>query len=282
MITAMTHALQRDFTLEPCADGSDLGNVYCRILWALADLFPALAPAVLDQLLESGRLLARSVVCLDRVIDGDCDEPARAFDALAGHVCQFEGLRLLAGIIPPESGFWPRFHDAEREFAHACLQEHRLRSDESAWASAGEAAGIAIAVGKNALARAGGAALCEVAGRPDAAAEIDRAIRHLVIAVQALDDARDWRQDVAAGAPSLLVLRLRASTPSGAAGLRGDDAAIRRRLVEEGHLAHVLRLGHRHAQFARTYPAVRASARWRGEIDRLLAGYDGVLAMLAA
>jgi hypothetical protein len=176
-----------------------LGNVYARLIWTLADGFPGIAEADVTELAEVARLLARAVVLADRIADGDAPD-TRIHDAMAAHACQVEGLARLARLVPGDHELWDTLRALVDEHARATLREHAPGGP-----SRDLTAVIDLAIGKNALARACPHALAALGGDDAHLAALDLAVRELCIAVQALDDARDWREDAAAGRPSLVL-----------------------------------------------------------------------------
>jgi hypothetical protein len=247
------------------------GNIYANLLEAFVAAFPVVRVEHVAAAREACRLLARSIVCADRVVDADVAGLAQAENVLAAQVCQLEGIRLLQLIVPPTHPFWAELAARLREFADASFAD----------AAAHDQAVIdlpnadRIALGKNALARIVAPLACVLGGEPGLQASFDSAIVHLIVAVQALDDALDWRSDFGAHRLSLVTARIWSSLG------KDVDAARAELFVHDVALRDVLTRGHAALLEARAIPELRSSELWMSITGKILTGYDSVLDILA-
>lgn len=244
------------------------GNIYANLIDTFAAVLPRASAAAAATAREACRLLARSVVCADRVIDGDVAGPAQAERVLAAQVCQLEGLRLLHGLVAPEHPFWDALSQRLREFADACLEEATSAGDVPLTVVE------RIALGKNALARITAPLSCAIGGDAALLEPLDRAVEGLIVAVQSLDDALDWRDDLAGRRLSLITGRIWLQLGPAAAI---DDI---QRFVHGTAMREVLEQGRGALSDVMALPALRPSEGWLALTGRIAERYDGILAML--
>ncbi len=250
--------------IEPI-DGA--GNIYANVLETFLAIMPPAAQAHLEVAREAGRLLARSIVCADRIIDGDLTHGSFGENVLAAQICQLDAARLLHRLVPADHEFWSAFASRLREFADACMAE--LAGTERDVAAADR-----IALGKNTVARLAASLACALGGTDEPLAELDRAVVDLIGAVQALDDAADWRVDLARGQLSLVTARIWTHLGRDATG-PAVAAYVYRVAVPE-----VLGAGRSALADAMTLPALQGSAGWTRLTRRIAHGYDHALAVL--
>lgn len=247
------------------------GNIYANLVDAFVAVCPGIVPEHLEAAREACRLLARSIVCADRVIDADVTGLAQAEKVLAAQVCQLEGVRLLQLIVPATDPFWGELAARLREFADASFADAAAHDQAVIDLSSADR----IALGKNALARIVAPLACVLGGEPGLKASFDRAIVHLIVAVQALDDALDWRSDFKAHRLSLVTARVWTSLGK---DVDADHAEL---FVHDVVLRDVLTRGHAALLEARAIPELRSSELWMNLTGKILAGYDSVLEMVA-
>ena len=130
-------------------DDDDETKVYDGYPYLFLNAFPALAPSDVRSLALAGRLLARSIVVYDNVMDGRALDHPTTTDALRAQALQFEAYHLLYQLFPPDTAFWRRFRNYLIEYANACLQEQRFASGERPWQEYTESLALEIAVAKS-------------------------------------------------------------------------------------------------------------------------------------
>lgn len=252
--------------IEPI-DGA--GNIYANVLETFLAIMPPAAQAHLDEAREAGRLLARSIVCADRIIDGDLTHGGFGENVLAAQICQLEAVRLLHRMVPADHEFWSAFGGRLREFADACMAE-------IAGVERDVAAAERISLGKNAVARLAASLACALGGTTEPLPELDRAVVDLIVAVQTLDDAADWRADL--GRDHLSLVTARIWTQLGREATRtAVDAFVYRDVLPD-----VLRAGRAALADAMTLPALQGSAGWKRMTSRIAHAYDHALAVIPA
>jgi hypothetical protein len=246
------------------------GNIYANLVDTFVAVLPDVSAADTATAREACRLLARSIVCTDKIVDGDVSGLAQAENVLAAQVCQLEGTRLLQTLVAPDHLFWGMFVQRLREFADACMDEASARGQFLVELATAER----IAFGKNALARITGPLACVLGGDVDLVEPFDRAVMDLIVAVQALDDAIDWRDDLAAQRLSLITTRIWSQL--------GDRASIDvvQRYVHGAALREVLGQGRQALSDAMEIPSLQASGSWLRLTGRIAASYDRILVML--
>lgn len=252
--------------LEPVTGA---GNVYVNVLDAVVSILPVVSAPALATAREATRLLARSIVCADRVIDRDAAPAALRESMLAAQVCQLEATRLLQTIVPLDHPFWTDLVARVREFADACVDE----GASGARSGIDEVAAERIAIGKNAVARLVAPMVCVLGGTMAPAAQLDSTITDLIITVQALDDAVDWRVDLVAGRLSLITARI---------WLRlGELAPINeiQRYVHDQAMPEVLSRGRNALSRAIATPLLQGSEPWQQFTGQIVNAYERVLAM---
>jgi len=243
------------------------GNIYANVIETFLAIMPRAAQVHLEAAREAGRLLARSIVCADRIIDGDLTHGSFGENVLAAQICQLDAARLLHRLVPADHEFWSAFASRLREFADACMAE-------LAGAERDVAAAEQIALGKNAVARLAASLACALGGTAEPLAELDRAVVDLIIAVQALDDMADWRADLTRGQLSLVTARIWMQLGRDATG-PAVEAFVYRVAAPD-----ILRAGRAALGDAMTLPVLQGSAGWARMTSRIARAYDHALAVL--
>jgi hypothetical protein len=106
--------------------------------------------------------------------------------------------------------------------------------------------------------------------------ELDHAIERLIVGVQILDDAVDWRADLANEQLSLVTARIHGRFPQA-----GEPAEVE--AFVRGEVLHDLLVEGREAVVtARATASLQKSASWLVVTGKILAGYDDVLAIYVA
>jgi len=246
------------------------GNIYANLIDTFAAALPGVPETKVTVAREVARLLARSIVCADRVIDGDVSRTDQVNNVLAAQICQLDATLLLQTLVPPPHSLWAEIARRLREFADACATE----AEANARAALPLREVERIALGKNALARITGPLTCAIAGSEELAVPFDRATADLIVTVQALDDAMDWRIDLSAHRISLITARVwsryDADTPM-------DEIAS---YVHRHAMREVLLEGEAALSDAIAIPELRASSSWLALTGRIADGYRNVLAAL--
>lgn len=246
------------------------GNIYANLIDTFASLLPTVSEASLATAREVARLLARSIVCADRVIDGDVSRAGQVENVLAAQICQLDAVRLLQALVEPAHPLWAEIARRLREFAEACAAEAVARERPALPLADVEH----IALGKNALARITGPLTCAIAGDERLAAVFDRAISYLIVTVQALDDAMDWRSDLAAQRISLITARVWSRYEVTA---HADEVAA---YVHRQAIREVLQQGESALRDAIGIPELRASPSWLALTGRIADGYGKIFDIL--
>lgn len=246
------------------------GNIYANLVDAFAAALPAVSEASLATAREVARLIARSIVCADRVIDGDVTRADQVENVLAAQICQLDAVRLLQSLIAPAHPLWSEIARRLREFADACVAETAAQEHPAIPVAEVER----IALGKNALARITGPLTCAIARDERLAPAFDQAIADLIIAVQALDDAMDWRSDLAARRISLITVRTWARYEV-TAPLDEVAAYVHGQAIRE-----VLQQGEAALHDAMNIPELRASSIWLTLTGRIASGYRTIFEIL--
>lgn len=246
------------------------GNIYANLIDTFAAVLPTVSEASLATAREVARLLARSIVCADRVIDGDVSPADQVENVLAAQICQFDAVRLLQTLVAPVHRLWAEIALRLREFAEACSAEAAARTRPALPIADVER----IALGKNALARITGPLTCAIAGDERLSAVFARAISDLIVAVQALDDAMDWRSDLAAQRLSLITARVWSQYEVTAPA---DEVAA---YVHRQAIREVLQQGESALCDAIGLPELRSSQSWLALTGRIEDGYRKIFEIL--
>jgi hypothetical protein len=195
-------------------------NIYDGHPYLFAPAFPTVTPAQLYQLAEAARTFAWSVFLYDPVMD---DGVAWAEMALRGQALQYESYRILSSLFPTTSSFWPRFRGYLRDYLAACGTEQEFMRGQRDLRGATEGEALQMSIGKNGVARAAIVGLAALSGDDGPYQALVDSIDEFYTAHQIVDDLADWRKDLRARIPTLVLARVAAELP--------DDVALDERSV---------------------------------------------------
>ena len=222
-------------------------SIYDCFPYLFEEAFPLIDDDDLDTFAVAARLYASSIFLHDNVFDPGAIREAHSdlapVNGMRIMAMQWESYRLLHGLFPPGCAFWDHFHCYVRQFTGACLEEQRFAAGRP-WSELSEDLALEIARGKNGIARTTIAGLAKMQGSTAALAPLTEAIDCYNEARQLWDDLTDWKEDLDAGVPSLLLARILGKRPE---GLPEQDfailkAEIGREIYYGGHAAYVLHL----------------------------------------
>ncbi len=261
--------------LARASDGPHTGNVYCQLIDAIAELAPQAPADRLADLREAGRLLARSVVRIDQIVDGDADSDTQANEALTAQICLLQALGVLHRMFPPERRFWAELARLMRIYSSGSLHEHEFRTRKRPWSTLDPIEAVRLTLQKNALAQAAIFGICELRGDYATAEPLVAAVKDFTVAAQCIDDANDWRHDYRSRTPSLVTAHLGAFLDSAdtALAMKHATAAV----LTRGLLHAVLERGHAHVRRASSALVLADSPSWRLLTGSLEMAYRRVL-----
>jgi squalene-hopene/tetraprenyl-beta-curcumene cyclase len=209
--------------------------------YLFAGAFPSLEPSDVQTLTLAGRLFAHSLFVYDGLMYRLSLGHSIATSALQAQAMQFEAYHLLHQLFAPSAVFWQRFRSYVAEYATVCLEEQSFTSGKRSWQEYTESLALEIAVGKAGIARTTIAGLVELARDDGAFEPLTASINHYYIARQMWDDLCDWKEDLRAGIPSLLLSRVLHEQPA-----QDDRGTVTNRVAREvyygGHAQYVLQL----------------------------------------
>jgi hypothetical protein len=211
-------------------------SVYYDLPFLLAGAFAGVDFAQIQVLGQVARLLAQAVIDFDKVLDeGGLGMSHRGGHVMAGQAAQFEAFHLLYGLFPVDSAFWSAYRRHASRYAHACILELEHRERRGGAGALSMAQAIALAVEKNALAQIIPEALGLLSSDTAGAERMRASLELFTLAVQALDDLKDWSEDVRTHSPSLVVAGLaEAGLQAGASADVDAELAATRRAVYAG------------------------------------------------
>ena len=183
--------------------------VYYDLPYLMIGAFPGIDFAHVQALGQVARLLAQAVIDFDKVLDDPgLGMSHRAGHVMAGQAAQFEAFQVAYGLLPVDSTFWSAYRRHASRYAHASILEleHRERGGEAGSLTVAQAVGLAV--GKNALAQIIPEALGLLSGDAAGAERMRASLEQFTLAVQALDDLKDWAEDLRTHSPSLVVAGL--------------------------------------------------------------------------
>jgi squalene-hopene/tetraprenyl-beta-curcumene cyclase len=249
-----------------------LGKVTDALLYRafpcyLAPAWPTVAPDDLDRLSLGLRLVAEWIFLADRLMDDD-RAPTRDLTVRVS-AAQFESYRLLYGLFPTQSPFWSRFQTFASEFVDACVLEGQFQRGAREWTDLDASIAISIARGKVGMARIVAAGLAELAGVEHPYVEVSESVMRYQLAVQSVDDLRDWKEDLRKTIPSLLLQRMLRTRPDFSDGQVPPDviASLGRQLYYDGHADHMLGEAERHLADAVALTSALPVDAWRHKIE---------------
>jgi squalene-hopene/tetraprenyl-beta-curcumene cyclase len=127
-----------------------------------------------------------------------------------------------------------------------------------------------VAIGKSALSRLAISSLAALTGQWETAERLDRSLRQYLFARQLFDDLRDWKADLQARLPSLVLARVLAAWPQEAESTdKRTLASLSARIHYEGHATEILDAAV--AALDRAAEAGREAPPFCAEIDRFRA-----------
>ncbi len=245
--------------------------LYKAFPWFLAPAFPHIADAQVEHLGVALRLFAESIFLSDDLIDADNDSPP-ALLALRIAARQFEAYLAMAELFPARSPYWGALRQYLAEWADACLRERMLAWGEAAWETYTPQAALEIARGKLGVVRVVVAAMAQLEGDGQRAAPMAESLMRFQLAVQYIDDLRDWRRDLARREATLLTARL---APALAGFEAGGEVApemldrAARELFRGGHAQHMIDQAAGHLDEAERLTGGLPLDEWRGCIQRV-------------
>ncbi|MBN1311522.1 MAG: class 1 isoprenoid biosynthesis enzyme [Anaerolineae bacterium] len=231
--------LQVDWPGSLTVNRRDRATIHEGYPYLFLDAFPSLTPSDVQPLALSGWLLAGSVVVYDDVLDRYSSHILT--NALRAQAAQFEAYQILHQIFPPDAAFWRRFRSYMRAYASACTQEYAFTSGARPWHKYTEPLAFEIAIGKTGIAKAAIAGLAELAQDDTLLTSLSEAVEHYYIACQMWDDLCDWKEDLQAGIPSLLLARMLSERPT-RENCTKTVPQMARQLYYDGHAQYVLDL----------------------------------------
>lgn len=193
-------------------------SMYDCFPYLFGEAFPSVEEADLDRFAVAARLYASSIFLHDKLFDEGAERDSNLrlapINALRILAMEWEAYRQLHELFPARSMFWEDFRSYLSHFTRACLEEQRFIKGDRAWREFSEELALDIAIGKNGVARATIAGLAEMQGDRSAVRPLNEAIDGYNSARQMLDDLCDWKEDLRAGMPTLLLARVLGEEPN--------------------------------------------------------------------
>lgn len=153
-------------------------------LW-LGDAF-GLDLAIARRIVTSNVLGLASVRLADDLADGEIDPVDRSAAANLAAVLYDAAVEPYRELLGSDARFWRRLD--------AWMAEARRGAGRGQLTLAGRGAPLKVSA----------FAVCDLTGRGDAFADVERCLDHALAALVLYDDACDWREDLAAGRPNAL------------------------------------------------------------------------------
>ena len=223
-------------------------SMYDSFPYLFGEAFPSISEGDLDRFALAARLYASSIFLHDKLFDDDKERAAAAplapVNALRILAMQWEAYRQLHELFPPHSNFWQDFRCYLNHFARACVEEQKFIAGGRDWRELSEPLALDIARGKNGIARTTIAGLAELEGDRSPLQPLADAIDGYNSARQLLDDLCDWKDDLGAGIPSLLLARVLGKKPSGLNEKELSELKIYvgREIFYRGHAKYLMEL----------------------------------------
>lgn len=266
-IGAHIERLQRQWPKPILLSAADV-SIYDCFPYLFGAAFPSVDPEDLDSFAVAARLYASSIFLYDKIFDQgavrDLHADLAPVNAMRIMAMQWEAYRLLHGLFSPGSVFWNHFQTYVSEFTAARLEEERFAAGRP-WKELSEELALEIAKGKNGIARTTIAGLCEMARNPGVLQSLTEAIDCYNCARQLWDDLVDWREDLTARVPSLVLVRIVGKAPDNLDGeqLKHMEAEVGREVFYGGHAAFTLQLALSHLERADATLALWPKLAWR-------------------
>ena len=223
-------------------------SVYDCFPYLFEEAFPTVPEEQLDRFAVAARLYASSIFLHDKLFDDDTAAASTAHlapvNALRILAMQYEAYRQLHELFPSASRFWQEFRRYLNHFARAGVQEQTFIAGGRAWRELSEGMALDMAKGKNGVARATIAGLAALQGEWTALEPLTGALDGYSAARQLYDDLSDWKDDLDAGIPSLLLARILPQRPSGLneGELAALEQVVGREIFYGGHARYVMEL----------------------------------------
>jgi squalene-hopene/tetraprenyl-beta-curcumene cyclase len=217
-------------------------STYDTLPFLFWEAFPSVKIDEIVPLALFSRLFASATLLQDKLIDAPASRPAS--DQLRVMAMQAEAYRVLHELFTPGAAFWDRFQVYLAEHVSACIEEQRFVTRSRPLREYTEQKALDIAIGKNGLARTIIIGLAELARDDGPLAPLVEVMNAWSVAAQMIDDLQDWKQDLRAGLPSLLLSRVASELPR---DMETDEAQrmiarLARDVYYEGHATYVLNI----------------------------------------
>jgi len=218
LIAEAIRKLQASWPAQVVLSADTESSAYDCFPYLFRQAFPSIIDRDLDRFAIASRLFASSVFLHDKLFDQGTERDSYAdlapTNALRVVAMQFEAYRQLHELFPSGSCFWRDFRCYLGQFAIACVEEQKFVAGGRPWQEYSEELSLQIARGKNGVSRAAIAGLVALEGNRDALQPLTQAIDAYNVGRQMLDDLCDWKEDLAAGVPSLLLARVLGQKPT--------------------------------------------------------------------
>ena len=249
--------------------GASTVSIFDYFPYLFVEAFPTIREADLDRFAVAARLYASSIFLHDKLFDQGAERTAYAsmapVNALRIQAMQWEAYRLLHELFPSGSVFWEDFRRDLGQFSEASIEEQKFVAGGRAWGELSETLALEIAKGKNGIARTTIAGLAELEASRDAFQPLVEAIDGYNVARQMLDDLCDWKEDLEAGNPTLLLARVLRERPTWADDRELSDLgqAVGRGIYYGGHAQYLMELAVDHLDRADRLTAELPDLTWR-------------------
>lgn len=223
-------------------------SIYDCFPFLFTEAFPSITEGDLKRFTVAARLYASSIFLHDKLFDPSAEQASTAHlgpvNSLRILAMQFEAYRQLHELFPQHSAFWQDLRCYLSHFARASVEEQKFVAGGRAWRELSEDLALDIAKGKNGIARATIAGLAAMEGTRTALQPLTQAIDGYNVARQMLDDLCDWKEDLKAGIPSLLLARVLGQNPTGLDDkeLAELTSAVGREVFYGGHAKYLMEL----------------------------------------
>ncbi|QBD77685.1 hypothetical protein EPA93_17485 [Ktedonosporobacter rubrisoli] len=190
----------RPITPQDSAYGDIINDCYPFLFYPF---FPTVPLDTMRTLAQAGRLYSLYIFLSDKIFDGHLVSQ----EILRINVIHAEAIHLLYTLFPSDSPFWTHFRNSqhtyntalqlEQKWSRSSLLDFDLQTAEQI--AAGKAAPSTLAV----------AALSVLDGKPEEyLSALTESLNLANIGLQFYDDLRDWKDDIGASQPSLLLAEL--------------------------------------------------------------------------
>jgi len=209
--------------------------LYHTYPFMLRGAYPTVGVEALRTLSLGLWMLCESVFLSDKVVDGDTGWAGDA--VLRVQAMQFEAHAQFHRLFPAGAPFWARAREAWAAYARNCALERRL---SAAPATVTRESSLEVARGKFPFSKLAVHGLAALSGDDAKTARLVASVDGFDLFTCLWDDVRDWRKDLAAGAPSTARGQVQSAHPE-LRGARGGDAeAFGRALFGRGHAGAII------------------------------------------